>query len=289
MKPTFDAAARFRAIPQARLLFAAVCLQATATLAQVPLGTAQSYGVLGASTVTNTGPTVINGDLGVSPGAAITGFPPGVATGATRAADAAALQAQTDATTAYNFLAGQACGTTLSGDLGGRTLTPGVYCFTSTAQLTGALTLHGLGNPASLFIFQIGSALTTASGSSVVPINGAQACNVWWQMGSSATLGTTTSFVGTLVALASNTLNTGATLAGRAIARTGAVTLDSNTVTVPACAPVIPGGPGTGNPEAIPTLSEWAMLLMAALMALTAFAAMRRRRVAGSSHPGAVS
>lgn len=263
-----------------RILFAVACLVAAAASAQVPLGTAQGYGVLGASTVTNTGPTVINGEVGVSPGSAITGFPPGLATGAIHAADAAALQAQTDATTAYNFLAGQACGTTLTGDLGGRTLTPGVYCFASSAQLTGALTLDAGGNPAALFVFQVGSTLTAASGSSVVLVNGAQACNVWWQMGSSATLGTTTAFRGSLVALASVTFNTGATLVGRAIARTGAVTLDTNTVTPAACAPVVGGpgtGPGAGPAQAIPTMSEWALMLMGLLMAATAFAAMRGR------------
>ena len=262
-----------------RFLFIALCLGSAAAAAQVPLGTAQSYGVLGASTVTNVGPTVVNGDLGVSPGAAITGFPPGLATGATHAADAASLQAQTDATTAYNFLAGQACGTTLTGDLGGRTLLPGVYCFASSAQLTGTLTLDAGGNPAATFIFQVGSALTTASASAVVLSNSAQACNVWWQMGSSATLGTGTAFRGSLVALASVTLNTGASLVGRAIGRTGAVTLDSNTVTAAACAPVIPGGvgPGAGPAQGIPTLSEWALIVMGLLMALTAFAAMRGR------------
>lgn len=257
------------------LMFSALLLHAAAALGQVPLGTAQTYGVLGASAVTNTGPTVINGDLGVSPGNAVSGFPPGLVNGTVHAADAASLQAQTDATTAYNFLAGQACGTTLTGDLGGRVLTPGVYCFSSSAQLTGPLTLDALGDPAALFIFQVGSTLTTASASSVVMANGAQTCNVWWQVGSSATLGTTTAFAGTLVALASATLTTGATLAGRAIARTGAVTLDSNTVTVPACAsgPVV----GPAGPEAIPTLSEWAMLLLAGLVALAAIAAMRRQ------------
>lgn len=251
----------------AALLFTTL---ATTALAQVPLGTAQAYGVLGASTVTNTGATVINGAVGLSPGTSVTGFPPGVATGPTNVANAAALQAQTDATTAYNFLAGQACGTTLVGDLGGRTLTPGVYCYAASAQLTGTLTLDALGNPAALFIFQVGSALTTASGSRVLFVNGAQACNVWWQVGSSATLGTTTSFAGTLIALASETLNTGATLVGRAIARTGAVTLDTNTITVPACAAA------TGGSNAIPTLGEWSLLLLAVLVALTAAFAMRR-------------
>ena len=259
------------------LLFSALLLQTAMAFGQATLGTAQSYGVLGASTVTNTGPSVINGDLGVNPGSAVTGFPPGLVNGTVHAADAASLQAQTDATTAYNFLAGQACGATLTGDLGGRTLTPGVYCFASSAQLTGPLTLDAMGNPAAVFIFQVGSTLTTASSSSVVMANGTQACNVWWQVGSSATLGTTTAFAGTVIALASATLNTGATLSGRAIARTGAVTLDTNTVTPTACA-ALPPGPGVPVvPEAIPTLSEWAMILLASLLAMSAFAAMRRR------------
>ena len=197
--------------------------------------------------------------------------------GTVHVADAAALQAQTDATTAYNFLAGQACGTTVSGDLGGRILTPGVYCFASSAQLTGPVTLDAQGNTAAVFIFQIGSTLTTASGASVLLANGAQACNVWWQVGSSATLGTTTTFAGTVVALASATLGTGATIVGRAIARTGAVTMDANTVSASACAggPVVPGGP-TGT-QAIPTLSEWAMLLLTGLVALAAIGVMRRQ------------
>jgi hypothetical protein len=245
--------------------------------AQVPLGTAQSFAVLGASTVTNTGTSVINGNVGVSPGAAITGFPPGIVNGQVHAADAQAIQAQNDATTAYNFLAGQACGTTLTGDLGGRTLTPGVYCYTSSAQLTGTVTLDAQNIPGAVFIFQVGSTLTTASASRVVLANGAQSCNVWWQVGSSATLGSTTTFVGSILALASDTLNTGATLTGRAIARTGAVTLDTNAISTPPCAisgsPGTPGGPSVG----IPTLSEWALLLLATLMALTAYAVMRRR------------
>src|SRR5690606_29803838 len=125
--------------------------------AQVPIGTAQGYGVLGGSAVTNTGPTVVNGDLGVSPGASVSGFPPGLVTGTIHAADAAALQAQNDVTTAYNFLAGQACGATLTGDLGGRTLTRGVYCLASSAQLTGTLTLDAQGTAGAVFVFQVGS------------------------------------------------------------------------------------------------------------------------------------
>jgi hypothetical protein len=272
MKNCFVAPARAAVLRAFTAL--AIGAASTASFGQVPLGTAQSYGVLGASTVTNTGPTVISGDVGVSPGAAVVGFPPGTATGAIHAADAQALQAQTDATTAYNFLAGQSCGTTLTGDLGGRTLTPGVYCYSSSALLTGTVTLDAQNNPGALFIFQIGSTLTTASGARVSLVNGAQGCNVWWQMGSSATLGTGTTFVGTLIALASDTLTTGATLAGRAIARTGAVTLDTNTITAPSC--TITGGAG-GPTTGIPTLSEWALILLATLMALAAFAAIRRR------------
>ena len=139
------------------------------------LGTAASFGVLGGSAVTNTGPTVVNADVGLSPGTAVTGFPPGAVVGGTiHAADGVALQAQTDTTTAYNVLAGQACpgGNDLTGqDLGGKTLVPGVYCFSTSAQLTGALTLNALGNSASVFVFRIGSTLTTATGSSVAVIN----------------------------------------------------------------------------------------------------------------------
>ena len=196
-----------------------------------PLGTAASFTVLGGSTVTNVGPTIVTGDLGVSPGTAIIGFPPGAVSGTIHANDAVAVQAQADATVAYNNLAGQACNTNLTGqDLGGLTLTPGVYCFDTSAQLTGALTLDGLGDPNGIFIFQIGSTLTTASAASVLLINGASSCNVFWQVGSSATLGTTTAFVGSILANASITLDTGANLSGRALAQTGAVTMDTNTI-----------------------------------------------------------
>jgi hypothetical protein len=210
------------------------------------LGTSQSYAVLGGSTVTNTGPSVITGDLGVSPGTAVTGFPPGTVDGGSiQAADAEALQAQADATTAYGDLAGQACNTTygVPTDLGGMTLVPGVYCFASSAALTGTLTLNAGGNPDAAFIFLVNSTLITASDSSVALINGAQQCDVFWKVGSSATLGTGTSFIGTVIALTSITLDTNATLSGRALARNGAVTLDSNTVSVSSCTTSPVSGP----------------------------------------------
>jgi plastocyanin len=205
------------------------------------LGTAQSVAVLGGSTVTNTGPTIVHGNLGVAPGTAVTGFPPGliIAPGALHSADAVAVQAQLDTTTAYNALASQPCTQTFlpTDDLAGKTLVPGVYCFTSSAQLTGALTLNGGGNANAVFIFKIGSTLTTASGSTVRLINGAQACNVFWQVGSSAVLGTNTSFIGNILALSSITLTTGTNLNGRALARNGAVTLDTNNVFYSTCTP----------------------------------------------------
>ena len=216
------------------------------------LGTADPFAVLGGSTVTNTGPSVISGDLGVSPGSAVTGFPPGLVVGGTvHAANAVALQAQNDTTTAYNNLVSQACTADLTGqDLGGMTLTPGVYCFSSSAQLTGTLTLNALGNPAAVFIFKIGSTLTTASGSLVTVINGGLPCNVFWQVGSSATLGTSSTLSGNVIALTSITLTTGARVFGRTLARNGAVTLDTNAVTrqvcsVPAGCPVITIAPLT--------------------------------------------
>jgi hypothetical protein len=212
-----------------------VCGAAVASAQPAPsLGAAQSYAVLGGSTVTNTGSSVISGDVGVSPGSTITGFPPGVVVGGTtHVADANALAAQTAVTAAYVDLAGQPCTQDLTGqDLGGMTLTPGVYCSSSSMQLTGTLTLNAQGNAAAVFIFKAGSTLTTASGSSVVMSNGGSLCNIFWQVGSSATLGTATSFAGTIVALTSITLTTGASVTGRALARNGAVTLDTNSVIV---------------------------------------------------------
>lgn len=200
-----------------------------------PLGAAQSFAVLGATpNVNNTGPTIVTGDLGVSPAAAVVGFPPGTVIGTIHAADATAAGAQSANTTAYGVLAGEACNTSFGvpTDLAGMTLAPGVYCFASSAANTGLLQLDAMGNANAVWVFQIASTLITGSASTVSIINGGQACNVFWQVGSSATLGTTTTFVGNILALTSITLQTGASLSGRALAQTGTVTLASNAVSV---------------------------------------------------------
>jgi len=202
----------------------------------VPLGTACTFGILGGSTVTNSGvSTLVTGDIGVWPGTAITGFTPSNYTGTLHAGDAVAQTAQGDLTTAYNYAAGVAGGAVLPADIGGETLAPGVYKTTSAQPslgITGNLTLAGSG----VYIFQIVSTLTTAAtNSDVILSGGATSENVYWQVGSSATLGTTTTFAGTIMAQASISLGTGATLNGRALARTGAVTLLSNAVNVPPC------------------------------------------------------
>jgi hypothetical protein len=240
----------------------------------VNLGTADPFAVLGGSTVTNTGPTVINGDLGVSPGTAITGFLPGIVNGTIDDDNAVAMQAQSDLTSAYNFAAAEACGDNLTGqDLGGLTLTPGVYCFSSSAQLTGTLTLNAQGNPNSVFLFQIGSTLTTASGSSVVFINGGQGGGLFWQVGSSATLGTTTAFEGNILALASITLNTGATIdCGRALASTGAVTMDTNVVSTAAV-----GGCQASGSGGVPEPGTGALLSLGLGLGIAGVSLQRRR------------
>ncbi|MPZ92727.1 MAG: DUF3494 domain-containing protein [Actinobacteria bacterium] len=228
-------------------------LIANAQQATVDLGTADSFAVLAGQGVTNTGPTVVNGDLGTHPNPAVTGFPPGTVNGTIHAADDVALQAQNDLTTAYNDAAGRTPVATIGTELGGQTLTPGVYNSESgTFEITGTLTLDAQGDPNAVFIFQMASTLVTASGSSVILINGAQSCNVFWQVGSSATLGTTTTFRGNILALTSITATTGATVDGRLLARNGAVTLDTNIITIATCAPPPTTPPPTTPPPTTP-------------------------------------
>jgi hypothetical protein len=215
----------------------------------VPLGTDSTFAVLASSTVTNTGSSVISGNLGVYAGTSVTGFPPGVVSnGSIHIADGVARQAQSDLTTAYNAAADASSTETITGDLAGRTLTPGVYTSASSLGLSGALTLNAAGNPSAVFIFQAGSMLTVNTGSSVVLTGGAQACNVFWQVGSSATVNTDVPFVGHILAADSITMDTGATLIGSALASTAAVTLDDNTITEPTCSKAgTTGNLGSGN------------------------------------------
>jgi hypothetical protein len=216
-------------------LLSAFALPRSPKLVGPSLGRAWSFAVLGGSTVTNTGSTAITGDLGLSsPGVSLTGFPPGTqARGIQHVGDPAANQAQSDAQRAYLALADMTCSTALTGqDLGGKALAPGVYCFTSSAELTGQLVLDGRGKSKGVWVFQVASTLTTATNSSVVMRKGGRPANVFWQVGSGATLGTGTSFIGNILAYSSITMNTAANLQGRALARQ-AVTMDSNNMRVP--------------------------------------------------------
>jgi hypothetical protein len=226
-------------LPCAVLLFAACDIHGTQGPGSgpgptgPPLGPADTYGILAGSTVTCVGPVgTISADVGLWPGSAVTGFPTCTISGTRNTANAVAQTAQDNLTTAYDDLAGRACGTTLSANLGGTTLAPGVYCSLSSQGLTGTVTLDGQGNNNATFVIQVASALTVAG--SVDLIGGAQAKNVWWQVGSSATIGTGSVMKGNIVAFTSITLNDNATLLGRALARNGAVSLGSNnTITLP--------------------------------------------------------
>jgi hypothetical protein len=217
-------------------LVALVVLAGAAVAAQPPvgLGTADSFAVLAGQTVTNVGPLAITGDVGVAPGSAVAGLV--AVSGTIHAADAVSRRAQSDLTGAYNDAAGRTPPALVTADLGGLTLAAGVYRSASSLGLTGALTLDAQGDPNAVFVFQAGSTLTTASASRVNLVNGAQACNVFWQVGSSATLGTASVFVGNILALTSISLNDGVTVQGRALARNGAVTLINDTITAPHCA-----------------------------------------------------
>jgi type VI secretion system secreted protein VgrG len=256
-------------------------------LAQV-LGTASNFAVLGATpNVTNTGSTVVTGNVGVFPAASITGFPPGSiapGTGFLHFADAVAAQAQADNLNAFGVLTGLGGASSIGPALGGLTLTPGVYD-AGAANLTGILHLSGPG----LYVIRT-TALTVASGSSV-DLAGASPCDLWWTVGSSATIGTGSAMAGNILALTSITIATGASLQGRALAQTGTVTLDTNTVTACSGGTASPPAPAPGFVVAapvavppisaavapIPTLSGWMMAMLAALLAIAGFAAMRRR------------
>jgi len=235
------------------VVLALAALPAFAQAAPVHLETASPFVVLAGTAVTNTEASVLNGDLGVSPGTELTGFGVAVVNGATHKTDGVAALAQSDLTNAYNVAAGQPIllGNNLSGtNLGNRKLGPGAYQYTSEALLTGALTLDAEGDPNAQFVFKITSSLTTASASSVVLINGASPCNVYWQVGSSADLGTTTAFQGNLMALTSISLKKGATVLGRMLARNGQVSLIDNVLTQPGCATGSSGSPTTESGSA---------------------------------------
>lgn len=235
-------------------------LASSAGAAEVPLGTAGSFAVLAGSTVTNTGPSLISGDLGVSPGSAVTGFPPGTLTAGTmHAGDAVALQAQSDLTIAYDDAFGRTGGAAISAPLGGgETLVAGVYTSAADIAVGGDLTLDGGGDPNSVFVFQAktGTLITAAGTTSGIPNtrvllrNGAQACNVFWQVGSSATIQTATQFAGNILALTAISMKTGATLHGRALARNAAVTLDNNRITRAECSTQAPTPPSATDTSA---------------------------------------
>jgi len=267
---------RLQKIPAGLFLILTVMLlhqNAAAIPTTVNLGTASSFAVLAGAGITVTGPTTIRGNIGTFPTTTITGLGNVTLTGVNRGGDGVTQQAKNDLVTAYNDAAGRSANVSYAGgfDLVGLTLVPGVYNDTSSLFLSGTLTLDAQGNPDAVWIFQAGSTLITASGSKVALINGADSCNVFWQVGSSATLGTGSSFMGNILALTSITLTTGAMVDGRVLARNGSVTMDSNTTTDSTC-DTDTGGGGTGVPDAGSTL----LLLGAGLAPLVAL----RRRIA---------
>jgi hypothetical protein len=254
----------------------------------VGLGTAEAFAVLAGQTITNTGPTTITGDIGLHPGSSLTGFASVTLNGAQHVADGVALQAKNDLVTAYNDAAGRTPPTTVATELGGQNLKAGVYnSAAGTLGLTGTLTLDAEGDSAAVFIFQAASTLITAPGSGVSLVNGASACNVIWQVGSSATLDTSTSFKGTILALTSIALKTGATLEGRAFARNAAVTLDTNVITRPSCPapsssvpPLIDTSlPGSQGPLAVELTLPISLLLVAILAVMMSSALFRVARL----------
>jgi hypothetical protein len=205
----------------------------TTTQSAVPLGGTANFAILAGSAISNTGATRVTGDLGLSPGSSVGGFPPGILVGTQHVNDPIVNQAKLDLTAAYNNLAGRTSTdiVTLSGNIGGLTLTPGLYKSTSSLAISsGDLTFDALGNANAIFIIQIASTLTTTSGRKVILSGGASASNIFWQVGSSVTFGTTSVFKGNVLAMQSITFNTGATLNGKALARNGAVVMAGNTI-----------------------------------------------------------
>lgn len=221
---------------------------ASAAVTPIPLGTAASFAVLAGAGVTATGANILNGDIGTFPNTSISGAGTIVVNGTNHGGDGVTQGAKDDLTNAFGIAAGEGPTSPIAADLAGTTLLAGIYNSASTVQLSGALTLDAEGNPDSLFVFQAGSDLIIGPGAVVNLINGAQACNVYWQVGSSASLDSGASFKGTIMALTSITLNAGATVEGRLLASNGNVTLNTNTVTVPFCS-VGTGGPSfSGTP-----------------------------------------
>lgn len=207
----------------------------TTSQTTVALGSTSTLAVLAGSSITSTGATTITGDMGLSPGTSIGGFPPGILNGTQHINTGTATQAKLDLTAAYNDLAGRTSTdiVTLSGNIGGLTLTPGLYKSTSSLAISsGDLTFDAKGDASAIFIIQIATTLTTTSGRKVILSGGALAANIYWQVGSSATFGTTSVFKGTVLAMQSITLNTGATIDGRVLARTGTITMAGNTIVV---------------------------------------------------------
>jgi len=245
----------------------------------VNFGTADDFAVMAGSTITNTGSSMITGNLGLNPGTSVTGFPPGIINGTQHVANPTAVQAQIDLITAYDNAVGQIPVSTVPTELGGTTKTAGVYdSAAGTFGITGTLTLDAQGDPSAVFIFKAASTLITAGASNVVLANGAQACNVFWQVGSSATLGTDSTFKGNILALTSITLTTGANVEGRVLARNGAVTLDTNTIIKAICAvpvtpsPVstltpVPGLPNTGLPPEEKS-TPWNIVILSGILML---------------------